>query len=132
MLKTHKHAHMATKAIPGSCDTTGPETTIEPTNESKDTEILSDTRARYHLMKGALDGYIPRDNRGSSFMDDGIDYAVGILVVGLLAAYLLPIAINEITGVDTSAWGSAESQLWGILPIFIVLGIVLFIVRKAK
>lgn len=67
----------------------------------------------------------------SNMMDKGVNLVVGILVVGLLAAYLLPVAIDEITAVDTSAWGGAEAALFGLLPIFLVLGIVLFVVNKA-
>jgi hypothetical protein len=66
----------------------------------------------------------------SNFMDRGINLAVGILVIGLLTAYLLPIAISEIVGVDTSSWGSAEAQLFELMPIFFVLGILLYIVNK--
>ena len=71
------------------------------------------------------------NNRGQGMMKRGVDMAVGILVVGLLTAYLLPIAISELTGVDTSSWGSAESQLFNLLPIFFVLAILLFVVNKA-
>lgn len=71
------------------------------------------------------------DNRGASMINKGVNMAVGILVVGLLTAYLLPIAIDEIVGVDTSAWGDAESSLFDLLPLFFVLAIVLFVVNRA-
>lgn len=72
------------------------------------------------------------DSRASSMIESGVDIAVGILVVGLLAAYLLPIALNELNSVDTSSWGNAEAQLFGLLGIFFVLAIVLFVVNKAQ
>lgn len=71
------------------------------------------------------------DNRAASMINKGVNMAVGILVVGLLTAYLLPIAINELVGVDTSSWGNAEAELFGLLPLFFVLAIVLFVVGKA-
>jgi hypothetical protein len=75
---------------------------------------------------------LSRDTRGQSNMiDKGVNMAVGILVVGLLTAYLLPIAISELVSVDTSSWGNAESSLFDLLPLFFVLAIVLFVVAKA-
>lgn len=71
------------------------------------------------------------DNRGQGMINKGVNMVVGILVVGLLTAYLLPIAITEITGVDTSSWGSAEAQLFELLPIFFVIAVVLFVVDRA-
>lgn len=64
-------------------------------------------------------------------MSKGVEIAVGVMVVGLLAAFLLPVAIDEITAVDTSSWGDAETQLWDLLPIFFVLAILLFIIGWA-
>lgn len=77
-------------------------------------QMLNDTRAQ------------------GSFMKKGVDIAVGLLVVGILTAYLLPIAIDELVGVDTSSWGSAEKQLFDLLPIFFVLGVLLFVIAKSQ
>jgi hypothetical protein len=74
---------------------------------------------------------IERAQGTSNMIDKGVNLAVGVLVVGLLAAYLLPIAISEIVSVDTSSWGSAEAALFGLLPIFFVLAILLFVINKA-
>ncbi|MFP4017837.1 MAG: hypothetical protein ACOCT9_00995 [archaeon] len=68
----------------------------------------------------------------NSMMDRGIDIAVAVLVVGLLTAYLLPIAITELVGVDTGEWGEAEAQLFELLPLFFVLAIVLFVINKTR
>lgn len=67
----------------------------------------------------------------SNMINRGVNLAVGILVVGLLTAYLLPIAIDELTAVDTTSWGDAEAALFGLLPLFFVLGILLFVISKA-
>jgi len=79
----------------------------------------------------AIARYGIADNRGTGMINTGVNMVVGILVVGLLTAYLLPIAITEIAGVDTSSWGSAEAQLFELLPIFFVIAVVLFVVDKA-
>lgn len=74
---------------------------------------------------------LAKDTRAQSMINRGVNMAVGILVVGLLTAYLLPIAIDELVSVDTSSWGNAEAQLFDLLPLFFVLAIVLFVVAKA-
>jgi hypothetical protein len=48
-----------------------------------------------------------------------------------MAAYLLPMAINEIAGVDTTGWGTGAAQLWQLLPVMIVLAIFLFFTYMA-
>lgn len=56
---------------------------------------------------------------------------VGLVVAGLMAAFLLPIAIEEIANVSTSNWDDGAASLWGVLPIMIVLAIFLFFVGLA-
>jgi hypothetical protein len=56
---------------------------------------------------------------------------VSILVASLMAAYLLPMAINEIAGVDTTGWGSGAAALWELIPVMIVLAIFLFFTYMA-
>lgn len=56
---------------------------------------------------------------------------VALVVGGLMAAFLLPIAIDEIAGVDTSSWDDGAASLWEILPVIIVLAIFLFFVGRA-
>ena len=48
---------------------------------------------------------------------------VALTVGGLVAAFLLPIAIGELVAIDTSAWGSGAQSLWDILDLAIVLGV---------
>lgn len=51
--------------------------------------------------------------------------AVGIIlalvIAGILLGYVLPIGIDAIFAADTSSWGSAETQLYELLPLFFVL-----------
>lgn len=64
-------------------------------------------------------------------LDDGIDVAVQLLVIGLLVAFLVPVAIDEIVNVSTSGWGDASQSLWDLLPLFLVFGAVLYVVGMA-
>lgn len=76
---------------------------------------------------------------GSVGMDDRGQVAGGMLnkivaltVGGLVTAFLLPIAINEIAaeGAGTE-WSSGAQALWGILDVMIVLGAFLMFVGVA-
>lgn len=49
-----------------------------------------------------------------------VGVVMGLLIAGLLVAYLLPVAIEAIVDVDTTAWGQ-ESELWDLIPLFLVL-----------
>lgn len=68
------------------------------------------------------------DDRGQSA---GVDVVVSLTVVSIVAAYLLPLAIEEIVNVSTSSWSSGASELWDILDLIIVLGVFLFMIGLA-
>ena len=76
-------------------------------------KLASDTRAQ---MGGA---------------GDAVDVIVGLVVAGLMAAYLLPMAITEIVAVDTSTWTDGAASLWEVLPVMVVLAIFLLFVGLA-
>jgi len=58
--------------------------------------------------------------------NDATNLVVGLVVAGLMAAFLLPIAIEEIANVSTTGWSDGAASLWNVLPIMIVLAIFLF------
>lgn len=60
-----------------------------------------------------------------------VNLVVGLMVGGIVAAFLLPVAINEIVGVDTTSWSGGASSLWDILDIIIVLAVFLFFIGLA-
>jgi len=60
-----------------------------------------------------------------------VGLVVGLMVAGIVAAFLVPVAIDEIVGVDTSSWGSGASSLWSILDLIIVLAVFLFLIGLA-
>lgn len=73
------------------------------------------------------------DERGQ--MSNAADRAVGVVVAltvgGLVAAFLLPIALEELTNVSTSNWSDGAAALWGILDVVIVLAVFLFFISVA-
>jgi len=69
--------------------------------------------------------------RGQTSAHKAVGLIVGLMVGGLVAAFLLPVAIDEIVGVDTSSWGSGASSIWAILDLIIVLAAFLFFIGIA-
>lgn len=70
-------------------------------------------------------------NRAQSGADRAVEIVVGLVVGGLMAAFLLPIAIEEIVSIDTTSWTAGAAELWELLPVMIVLAIFLFFVGLA-
>ncbi len=56
---------------------------------------------------------------------------VAIVVSAILLAYVLPVGMNAMYDANTSAWGQAESQIFDIIPIFLILVPLLVIVGWA-
>lgn len=55
-----------------------------------------------------------------------VGLAVGIIVV----AYLVPVALDQFFSVDTTSWDSEVADLWPLIPLFVILGLVIaFIIR---
>lgn len=139
---------MATKATAESAESNSIETTESPQtlgdfiNHAADeyaekmeiSEEIAREKAQEAIEDNGIIQKLANDNRAQAggMMDKGVDLAVGVLVVGLLTAYLLPIALDELNAVDTTSWGNAEAELFGLLGLFFVLAILLFVVNKAK
>lgn len=81
-------------------------------------------------MAEALVGSFMADDRGQS-ASRGVNIVVTLTVAGIVAAFLLPVAIDEIVAVDTSSWSSGASSLWDILDLIVVLAIFLFMIGLA-
>lgn len=64
-------------------------------------------------------------------MKGGVEMVIGFLVIGILAASLIPEAVDEITNVSTSSWGNIETTLWNLTPMAIVLGGFLYFIGAA-
>ena len=84
------------------------------------------------VISSFLTGSLGMDSRGQMQMADrAVSIIVAIVVAGLLGAFLLPVAINEISDVETTDWDSGAAAMWDILPVMIVLAVFLFFVTVA-
>lgn len=62
---------------------------------------------------------------------DGIDYAIGLFLVLLVGAAILPSALSDWFNASTSNWGSGVASLWPIVPLMAVIGLVYFFYKRA-
>lgn len=56
--------------------------------------------------------------------------ALDILIFVVIAAAVIPVAIDSVFDVDTSGW-QAAGTLWDLLPLMIVVGVLIAVVRYA-
>lgn len=69
-----------------------------------------------------------RDARGQGTQNSAmrvVGLVVALTVGGIVAAFLLPIAIEELVNVTTTDWSDGASALWGILDVIVVLAVFL-------
>jgi hypothetical protein len=64
-------------------------------------------------------------------MDQGVKMAVGIFVVFILGANLLPTAFDQIFNASTTAWNDDVTTLWELLPLLGVVALLLVLVGWA-
>lgn len=61
-------------------------------------------------------------------VDQGVQIVIAVVVTGLLFAFLLPVALDELALVDTSSWSDGAASIFGILDlIFILVGFLVVI-----
>ena len=59
---------------------------------------------------------------------------VGLAVGGLIAAALIPAALQEVIATNTTSWTgnySALPALWSLLGIFLIVGVVIIVIMYA-
>jgi protein-S-isoprenylcysteine O-methyltransferase Ste14 len=75
------------------------------------------------------------DDRGQSgagtMAKRAIAIVVGLTVGGLVAAFLLPVALDQIVAVDTSNYSDGAAAMWDLMDVIITLAVVLFFVGIA-
>lgn len=75
------------------------------------------------------------DDRGQGNVGNmakrAIAIVVGLTVGGLVAAFLLPVALDEIVAVDTSNYSSGAAAMWNLMDTIITLAVILFFVGIA-
>lgn len=60
-----------------------------------------------------------------------VSLVVALTVGAIIAAFLLPIGIDELVAVDTSSWSDGATALWDILDVIVVLAVFLFFIAVA-
>ena len=62
-----------------------------------------------------------------------LDKIIGLAVGGLVLAILLPLAITEILGANTTGWNDSVSTVWTVLlPVLMVIAAILYFMPKKK
>jgi hypothetical protein len=67
----------------------------------------------------------------SADVKNGVMLVVGFMLTVLLAAELLPTAFNAWFNTSTGTWGGATAALWPLVPLFAIVGIILYYVGQA-
>ena len=67
----------------------------------------------------------------NTMMDQGVKMAVGIFVIFILGANLLPTAFDQIFNASTTNWSSDVETLWELLPLLGVVALLLLLVGWA-
>lgn len=60
-----------------------------------------------------------------------IALVIALTVGAIVAAFLLPVGLDELVGVDTSNYSSGAQSLWDILDVIVVLALFLFFIAVA-
>lgn len=78
--------------------------------------ILRDSSTYMHIR---TTGVMPRNAK--QMTNQAVGIILALVIAGILVGYVLPIGIDAIFAADTSTWGSAETQLFELMPLFFVL-----------
>ena len=62
----------------------------------------------------------------------GVDLAIGILLIIVVAAAVLPSAFDDWFGAETTEWPGMMESLWELVPLFAVLALALHMYRKVE
>lgn len=94
--------------------------------------MLDRLEANKRVARGQARDFLDNDRAQSSNTAMKVVSLVVALTVGaIVAAFLLPIGVDELVGVDTSSWSSGATALWDILDVIIVLSLFLFFISVA-
>lgn len=63
--------------------------------------------------------------------EDGIDMAIGIFLVILVGAAVLPSAFSDWFNASTSSWGSGLASIWPIIPLMAGISLVYLFYQRA-
>lgn len=79
-----------------------------------------------------LAGKLAEDDRGRfNATNKAVNVIVGLTVAGIVAAFLIPVALDEIVAVDTTSYSDGAQQMWDILDLVMVLAVFLMFIQLA-
>ena len=61
---------------------------------------------------------------------DVVDSAIGVMLLLIVGAGVLPSAINDWFNASTSSWGTGTAAIWPIVPLLGMVGLALLVYRK--
>lgn len=97
--------------------------------------MLDRMRSNAKVGKESARTYLEGADRGQANLNGmamtAVSLIVALVVGAIVAAFLIPIGIDEIVAVDTSAWGDGATAMWDVLDAIIVLAVFLFFVAVA-
>ena len=67
------------------------------------------------------------DHRGTGLTALIIEVSISLIVM----AFVVPIAMEQFLGANTTGWSSAESSIWNAIPIFAFLAFLIAIIYIA-
>lgn len=62
----------------------------------------------------------------------GVNLAVGIMLIIVVAASVLPDAFDDWFAANTAGWGGMMGSLWDLVPLFAILALALHMYRKVE
>lgn len=93
--------------------------------------MLQKTKRKF-AKAWALAEKFNQDDKGQyNATNKAVNVIVGLTVGGLVAAFLIPVALDEIIAVDATAYSSGAESLWNILDLIIVLAVFLSFIQMA-
>lgn len=60
-----------------------------------------------------------------------IRLVIGLAVVVLILAIILPIALNQFFATDTSSWDANSVLIWAVIPVVVLLVVILALLARA-
>lgn len=53
-------------------------------------------------------------------------------IAAILAGALIPVGLTMLTAANTSGWTETQVVMWGVVGLFLMVGIVLAVIQAAK
>ena len=78
-------------------------------------------------LQNRIINWLNNHRGGSSLTNLVITISVALIVM----AFVVPIAMQQFIGANTTGWSSSETAIWGALPVFAFLAFLIAIIYMA-